>query len=203
MNSLADCGIQDSVHRNEYCRLVILMDFGQSLVKFETCFLLNIHILRIDYVQHPGVHLDDFNKICEFFRHCFWGMACLALLLPTRDLQNEEEDDYDCTGSIEKIVDIRVLPAGPLILAVSTLDYAVTGSAQNVHTRVSRAGALQTAEWGDKLGPDPPLKTDLHTLVLGEGTLRVAITPEVRMEAEAGERTLEVVGVGARGAAGG
>ena len=66
---------------------------------------------------------------------------------------------------------------------------------------MSRAGALQTAEWGDKLGPDPPLKTDLHTLVLGEGTLGVAITPEVRMEAEAGERTLEVVGVGAGGAA--
>ena len=30
----------------------------------------------------------------------------------------------------------------------------------------------------------------------------MAITPEVRMEAEAGERTLEVVGVGAGGAAG-
>ena len=29
----------------------------------------------------------------------------------------------------------------------------------------------------------------------------MAITPEVRMEAEAGERTLEVVGVGAGGAA--
>ena len=94
------------------------------------------------------------------------------------------------------------MPTGTLILAVSTLDYAVTGSAQNVHTRVSRAGTLQTAEWGDKLGPDPPLKTDLHTLVLGEGTLGVAITPEVRMEAEAGERTLEVVGVGAGRAAG-
>ena len=30
----------------------------------------------------------------------------------------------------------------------------------------------------------------------------MAITPEVRMEAEAGERTLEIVGVGAGGAAG-
>ena len=30
----------------------------------------------------------------------------------------------------------------------------------------------------------------------------MAITPEVRMEAEAGERTLEVVGVGAGGTAG-
>ena len=129
-------------------------------------------------------------------------MTILVFLIPAQDIQGKEEDDYDCTGSIQEIVDIRVLPAGPLILAVSTLDYAVTGSAQNVHTRVSRAGALQTAEWGDKLGPDPPLKTDLHTLVLGEGTLGMAITPEVRMEAEAGERTLEVVGVGAGGAAG-
>ena len=119
----------------------------------------------------------------------------------TKDLQTKVDDDYDGTRSIQEIVDIRVLPAGPLILAVSTLDYAVTGSAQNVHTRVSCAGALQTAEWGDKLGPDPPLKTDLHTLVLGEGTLGMAITPEVRMEAEAGERTLEVVRVGAGGAA--
>ena len=126
-----------------------------------------------------------------------------VFFVPAQDLQAKEEDDYDCTGSIQEIVDIRVLPAGPLIPAVSTLDYAVTGSAQNVHTRVSRAGALQTAEWGDKLGPDPPLKTDLHTLVLGEGTLGMAITPEVRMEAEAGERTLEVVWVGAGGAAGG
>ena len=66
---------------------------------------------------------------------------------------------------------------------------------------MSSAGALQTAEWRDKLGPDPPLKTELHTLVLGEGTLRVTITPEVRMEAEAGERTLEIVRVGAGGAA--
>ena len=127
----------------------------------------------------------------------FW-----VFLLLTRNLQTKVKDDYDCTGSIQEIVDIRGLPAGPLIPAVSTLDYAVTGSAQNVHTRVSRAGALQTAEWGDKLGPDPPLKTDLHTLVLGEGTLGMAITPEVRMEAEAGERTLEVVWVGAGGAAG-
>ena len=126
----------------------------------------------------------------------------LVFFIPAEDLQAKEEDDNDCTGSIQEIVDIRVLPAGPLIPAVSTLDYAVAGSAQNVHTRVSRAGALQTAEWGDKLGPDPLLKTDLHTLVLGEGTLGVAITPEVRMEAEAGERTLEVVGVGAGGAAG-
>ena len=130
-------------------------------------------------------------------------MIFLVFFIPAEDLQAKEEDDNGCTGSIQEIVDIRGLPAGPLIPAVSTLDYAVTGSAQNVHTRVSRAGALQTAEWGDKLGPDPPLKTDLHTLVLGEGTLGVAITPEVRMEAEAGERTLEVVGVGARGAAGG
>ena len=129
-------------------------------------------------------------------------MKCLVFFIPVQDLQAKEEDDNDCTGSIQEIVDIRVLPAGPLIPAVSTLDYAVTGSAQNVHTRVSRAGALQTAEWGDKLGPDPPLKTDLHTLVLGEGTLGMAITPEVRMEAEAGERTLEVVWVGAGGAAG-
>ena len=127
---------------------------------------------------------------------------CSDSLIPAGDLQDKEEDDYNCTGSIHEIVDIRVLPAGPLILAVSTLDYAVTGSAQNVHLRVSRAGTLQTAEWGDKLGPDPPLKTDLHTLVLGEGTLGMAITPEVRMEAEAGERTLEVVGVGAGRAAG-
>ena len=127
----------------------------------------------------------------------FW-----VFFIPAEDLQAKKEDNDDCTGSIQEIVDIRVLPAGPLIPAVSTLDYAVTGSAQNVHTRVSRAGALQTAEWGDKLGPDPPLKTDLHTLVLGEGTLGVAITPEVRMEAEAGERTLEVVGVGAGRAAG-
>ena len=126
----------------------------------------------------------------------FW-----VFFAPAHDLQGKEEDDNDCTGSIQEIVDIRGLPAGPLIPAVSTLDYAVTGSAQNVHTRVSRAGALQTAEWGDKLGPDPPLKTDLHTLVLGEGTLGMAITPEVRMEAEAGERTLEVVRVGAGGAA--
>ena len=126
---------------------------------------------------------------------------CSVSLIPARDLQDKEEDDYNCTGSIHEIVDIRVFPAGLLIPAVSTLDYAVTGSAQNVHTRVSRAGTLQTAEWRDKLGPDPPLKTDLHTLVLGEGTLGMAITPEVRMEAEAGERTLEVVGVGARGAA--
>ena len=129
-------------------------------------------------------------------------MIFLVFFIPAEDLQAKEEDDYDCTGTIQKVVDIRVLPAGPLILAVSTLDYAVTGSAQNVHTRVSRAGTLQTAEWGDKLGPDPPLKTDLHTLVLGEGTLGMAITPEVRMEAEAGERTLEVVRVGAGGAAG-
>ena len=129
-------------------------------------------------------------------------MTILVFFIPAQDLQGKEEDNDDCTGSIQEIVDIRVLPAGPLILAVSTLDYAVTGSAQNVHTRVSRAGALQTAEWGDKLGPDPPLKTDLHTLVLGEGTLGMAITPEVRMEAEAGERTLEVVRVGAGGAAG-
>ena len=130
-------------------------------------------------------------------------MKCLVFFIPVQDLQAKEEDDNDCTGSIQEIVDIRVLPAGPLIPAVSTLDYAVTGSAQNVHTRVSRAGTLQTAEWGDKLGPDPPLKTDLHTLVLGEGTLGVAITPEVRMEAEAGERTLEIVGLGAGRAAGG
>ena len=126
----------------------------------------------------------------------------MIFFVPAQDLQGKEEDDNDCTGSIQEIVDIRVLPAGPLIPAVSTLDYAVTGSAQNVHTRVSCAGTLQTAEWGDKLGPDPPLKTDLHTLVLGEGTLGMAITPEVRMEAEAGERTLEVVGVGAGGTAG-
>ena len=126
----------------------------------------------------------------------FW-----VFLLLTRNLQAKVKDDYDCTGSIHEIVNIGVLPAGLLIPAVSTLDYAVTGSAQNVHTRVSRAGALQTAEWGDKLGPDPPLKTDLHTLVLGEGTLGMAITPEVRMEAETGERTLEVVGVGAGRAA--
>ena len=125
----------------------------------------------------------------------------LVFFIPAHDFQAKEEDDNDCTGSIQEIVDIRVLPAGPLIPAVSTLDYAVTGSAQNVHTRVSRAGTLQTAEWRDKLGPDPPLKTDLHTLVLGEGTLGVAITPEVRMEAEAGERTLEVVWVGAGRAA--
>merc|ERR1711994_898281 len=130
-------------------------------------------------------------------------MTFWVFCIPVEDLQAEVEDDNDGTGSIQEIVDIRVLPAGPLILAVSTLDYAITGSAQNVHTRVSRAGALQTAEWGDQLGPDPPLKTDLHTLVLGEGTLGMAITPEVRMEAEAGERTLEVVGVGAGGAAGG
>ena len=129
-------------------------------------------------------------------------MTILVFLIPAQDIQGKEEDDYDCTGSIHEIVNIGVLPAGLLIPAISTLDYAVTGSAQNVHTRVSRAGALQTAEWGDKLGPDPPLKTDLHTLVLGEGTLGVAITPEVRMEAEAGERTLEVVGVGAGGTAG-
>merc|ERR1711994_305564 len=130
-------------------------------------------------------------------------MTFWVFCIPVEDLQAEVEDDNGCTGSIQKIVDIRVLPAGPLIPAVSTLDYAITGSAQNVHTRVSRAGTLQTAEWGDKLGPDPPLKTDLHTLVLGEGTLGVAITPEVRMEAEAGERTLEVVWVEAGGAAGG
>ena len=99
------------------------------------------------------------------------------------------------------MVNERVFLAKSFILAVSTLYYAVTRSAQNVHTRVSRARTLQTAEWGDKLGPDPPLKTDLHTLVLREGTLGMAITPEVRMEAEAGERTLEVVGVGAGGAA--
>ena len=128
----------------------------------------------------------------------FW----VSFIPTTKDLQAKVDDDNDSTGSIQKIVDIRGLPAGPLIPAVSTLDYAVTGSAQNVHTRVSRAGALQTAEWGDKLGPDPPLKTDLHTLVLGEGTLGVAITPEVRMEAEAGERTLEVVGMGAEEAVG-
>ena len=120
-------------------------------------------------------------------------MTILFFFIPAQDIQGKEEDDYDCTGSIQEIVGIRALPAGPLIFAVRTLDYAVTGSAQNVHTRVSRAGALQTAEWGDKLGPDPPLKTDLHTLVLGEGTLGVAITQQIRMEAEAGERTLEVV----------
>ena len=125
----------------------------------------------------------------------------LVFFIPAQDLQGKEEDNDDCRRSIQEIVDVRVLPTGPLILAVSTLDYAVTRSAQNVHSRVSRAGTLQTAEWGDKLGPDPPLKTDLHTLVLGEGTLGMAITPEVRMEAEAGERTLEVVGVGARGTA--
>ena len=101
------------------------------------------------------------------------------------------------------MVNDRVFLAKSFIFAVSALDYAVTGSAQNVHTRVPCAGALQTAEWGDKLGPDPPLKTDLHTLVLEEGTLGMAITPEVRMEAEAGERTLEIVWVGAGGAAGG
>ena len=71
MNSLADCGIQDSVHRNEYCRLVILMDFRQRFVKFETCFFLGLHILRINKVQNPTVDFDyNFRMICEFFCHC-------------------------------------------------------------------------------------------------------------------------------------
>ena len=52
IDSLADCRIQNSVHGNEDCRLVILVDFLQSFVKFETCFLLGVHILRINKVQH-------------------------------------------------------------------------------------------------------------------------------------------------------
>ena len=67
MNSLADCGIQDSVHGNEYCGLVIMMDLRHGFVKFETRFFLVFHILRINEVQHPIVDFDDFRMICESF----------------------------------------------------------------------------------------------------------------------------------------